>query len=107
MYPISALSEFGVKFHHPFPLYMPNIKSLKLWCIFLVISQHLRLDKGTETKDIATIHAFLRNKHGDTDTPEDTVHYGPSTSNKVIFKIQNVISYNVYDMTCCMTCLQL
>ncbi|CAB4044337.1 Hypothetical predicted protein, partial [Paramuricea clavata] len=47
-----------------------------------VISQHLRLDKGTETKDIATIHAFLRNTHGDTDTPEDTVHYGPSTSNK-------------------------
>ena len=66
---------------------MPNIKSFKLheMVYFLVINQHLRLDKGTETKDIATIHAFLRNTHGDTDTPEDTVHYGPSTSNKVIF----------------------
>ena len=52
----------------------------------VVISQHLRLDKGTETKDIATIHAFLRSKHGDTNTPEDTVHYGPSTSNKVMNK---------------------
>ncbi len=50
-----------------------------------MISKHLRLDKGTETGHMATIHAFL--SQGDVDAhdhqPEDTVHYGPSTNNKV------------------------
>eukprot|EP00795_Rhopilema_esculentum_P000908 gene908-10664_t len=46
-----------------------------------VISQRLRLDKGSETGDFATIHSFLREKHSD--CPEDTVSYGPSTSNKI------------------------
>lgn len=48
-----------------------------------MISNHLRLDKGTETGHMATIHSFLRKNHGDTENPEDTVHYGPSTNNKV------------------------
>ena len=42
----------------------------------------LRLDKGTETGIITTMHAFLRQSHGDMD-PCDTVIYGPSTSNQV------------------------
>ena len=51
--------------------------------LLTVISSRLRLDKGTETGHMATIHAFLRNTHGDTETPEDTVIYGSSTTNKV------------------------
>ena len=39
----------------------------------------IRIDKGTETGNMATIHAFLRRNHGDMD-PADTVMYGPSTS---------------------------
>ena len=31
------------------------------------------IDKGTETGDMATIHAFLRKDHGDVDNGEDTV----------------------------------
>jgi hypothetical protein len=50
-----------------------------------VISKHLRLDKGTETGHMATIHGFLSKGHEDAQDhqPEDTVHFGPSTSNKV------------------------
>ena len=42
----------------------------------------LRLDKGTETGIMTTMHAFLRTHHKDMD-PVDTVIYGPSTSNQV------------------------
>jgi hypothetical protein len=42
----------------------------------------LRLDKGTETVVITTMHAFLRQHHGDMD-PKNTIIYGPSTSNQV------------------------
>ena len=45
-----------------------------------VISKYLRLDKGTETGHMATIHAFLRQEE---DEEADTVFYGPSTNNKV------------------------
>ena len=47
-----------------------------------IMARHLRMDKGTETGVLATMHAFLRRHHGDMD-PVDTVLYGPSTSNKV------------------------
>ena len=47
-----------------------------------VISAVLRVDKGTETGTMATMHAFLLRHHGDMD-PDDTVFYGPSTSNQV------------------------
>ena len=42
----------------------------------------LRVDKGTETGVMATMHSFLRRHHGDMD-PHKTVVYGPSTSNQV------------------------
>ena len=42
----------------------------------------LRLDKGTETGLLATVHAFLRKEHADM-APEDTVHFGSSTSNRI------------------------
>ncbi|CAH3159193.1 unnamed protein product, partial [Porites lobata] len=46
-----------------------------------VISQYLRLDKGSETGITATIHACLRQSHEDIDA-SNTVHHGPSTNNK-------------------------
>lgn len=47
-----------------------------------IIASKMRIDKGTETGKMATIHAFLRRHHGDMD-PLDTVIYGPSTSNQI------------------------
>ena len=38
----------------------------------------LRVDRGTETGVMATLHSFLRRHHGDMD-PSDSVVYGPST----------------------------
>ncbi len=40
------------------------------------------MDKGTETCDIAAMHAFLRSEIGD-DDPSESIIYGPSTSNQV------------------------
>lgn len=45
----------------------------------------IRLDKGMETGTMATMHAFLRSKHDDDMEPDDTVIYGPSTSNQVSY----------------------
>lgn len=47
-----------------------------------VIPSYLRMDRGTETGVMATMHAFLRQQHGDMD-PTETVIYGPSTANQV------------------------
>ena len=46
------------------------------------MASYLRMDRGTETGILATMHAFLRRHHGDVD-PLATVIYGPSTSNQV------------------------
>ncbi len=50
---------------------------------YSVISQRLRIDKGSETGVMATIHSFLRKNHDDLEDATDSVFYGPSTSNKV------------------------
>ncbi|KXJ15658.1 uncharacterized protein LOC110237035 [Exaiptasia diaphana] len=47
------------------------------------IANKLRLDKGTETGIMATMHAYLRQNHGDVEDPVETVIYGPSTSNQI------------------------
>jgi hypothetical protein len=52
-----------------------------------VMPSILRLDKGTETGVMATMHAFLRQSNGDMD-PSDMVIYGPSTSNQVMLITQ-------------------
>ena len=44
----------------------------------------LRVDKGSETGIMATMHAFLWRRHGDMD-PSDTVVYGLSTANQVTY----------------------
>ena len=46
------------------------------------IASKLRLDKGTETGVMSTMHAFLGQKHGDMD-PMETIIFGPSTANQV------------------------
>ena len=46
------------------------------------IASKLRLDKGAETGVMSTMHAFLRQNHGDMD-PMETVIFGPSTANQV------------------------
>ena len=43
----------------------------------------LRLDKGTETVDLVTMHSYLLNKHCDEESATDCVLYGPSTENKI------------------------
>ena len=49
------------------------------------IASIIRIDKGTETGKMATLHAYLRRHHNDMD-PCDTVIYGKSTSNQVLVK---------------------
>ena len=54
-----------------------------------MIASKLRIDRGTETGTMATIHAFLRQNHVDmngkdtSDVCKNTVNFGPSTSNQV------------------------
>ncbi|KAK6173659.1 hypothetical protein SNE40_017071 [Patella caerulea] len=48
------------------------------------MSTYLRMDKGTETGVIATMHSYLHQHHNiHEDEPTDTVIYGPSTSNQI------------------------
>ena len=47
------------------------------------MSSYLRLDRGTETGVMSTIHAFLHKNHDMDVEPTDTVIYGPSTANQV------------------------
>jgi hypothetical protein len=56
----------------------------------------LRLDKGTETVVITTMHAFLRQHHGDMD-PNSTIIYGPLTSNQVVQQMSNARLYPDFD----------
>ena len=48
-----------------------------------LLSTYLRIDRGTETGKMATIHAYLVNKIGIMDDATDSIIYGPSTSNKI------------------------
>ena len=48
-----------------------------------VIPSYLRMDRGTETGVMGTMHVFLRNQHGDMMDATETVIYGPSTANQV------------------------
>ena len=50
-----------------------------------VLAKNVRLDRGTETGKLASIHAYLRGTVGDLDNPMDSIFYGPSTSNQLIY----------------------
>ena len=47
----------------------------------------IRVDKGSVTGTMATIHAFLRRNHTDVMDPVDTILYGPSTSNQASIRV--------------------
>jgi hypothetical protein len=49
----------------------------------LVLPRTLRLDKGTETGLMATMHCFLRDQQGDLEDANSSIVYGPSTQNKI------------------------
>ena len=48
-----------------------------------MLSRNLRVDRGTETGKMATIHVYLLNKHEVMHDPTYAIIYGPSTSNKI------------------------
>jgi hypothetical protein len=47
------------------------------------IAAKIRVDCGTETGIMATLHAFLRSRHADSMPSGEAVIYGPSTANQV------------------------
>ena len=49
----------------------------------LVMPARLRLDKGTETWDMATMHSHLLSQHFGIEDSENCVIYGPSTENRI------------------------
>ena len=63
--------------------YDTAIKMIKFIVFVLVLPDRIRIDKGTETGVMATIHCYLRDKVGDVDDATETVLYGPSTQNKI------------------------
>ena len=48
-----------------------------------ILPKTLRVDKGTETGKMASIHVFLQDKIGDLENPMDSIIFGPSTTNKI------------------------
>ena len=48
-----------------------------------MLPHYIRIDKGTETTTLTTIHAYLRSLQGDLVNATDSVIFGPSTSNQV------------------------
>ena len=48
-----------------------------------VLPQNIRVDKGTETGVMATMHCCLRENYGDLEDLTESVLYGPSTQNKI------------------------
>ena len=59
----------------------------KFYMQYLLDSQelptYLRLDRGSETGVMASIHSYLTNEFRDFNNPVDSIIYGPSTSNKI------------------------
>lgn len=51
--------------------------------LFAVLAENIRIDRGTETDIMSTMHCFLRAKHGDLEDATESVLYGPSTQNKI------------------------
>ena len=49
----------------------------------IIVTARLRTDKSSETGDMATMHAILRNGHGDLEDPFESVIFGKSTANQI------------------------
>ena len=53
-----------------------------------IVSNYIRIDKGTETATLSTMHAYLSSLQTDVLTEDEAcerVIYGPSTSNQVSY----------------------
>ena len=48
-----------------------------------ILPKFLRIDKGSETGKMATLHAYLTSKLGVMEDPTDFVRYGQSNTNKI------------------------
>lgn len=59
-----------------------------------ILPNYIRLDKGTETTTMSTIHAYLRSLQGDLNDPTESILFGPSPSNQVCIKDLIEISNN-------------
>ena len=51
--------------------------------LFTVLPDKIRIDRGTETDIMSTMHCFLRAKQGDLEDATESILYGPSTQNKI------------------------
>ena len=60
---------------------------LTLFILITVISRHLRLDKGTETGIMATIHGMVWSILDETIDADSTVHFG-------LLQIIKLVCYN-------------
>lgn len=58
------------------------------------LPHYLRLDKGTETTTMSTIHAYLRHKQGDLSDPTESILFGPSPSNQVCIQSDYTVVLN-------------
>ena len=65
-----------------------------------------KVDKGTETGTMSTIHAFLRRHDTDVTDPVDTILYGPSTSNQVSKLISRCL-INLFVLFVCLYAVRL
>lgn len=61
----------------------PDSLFISITLFFLALPVHLRIDRGTETDVMATMHMYLCDKHDILDDPTESVLYGPSTQNKI------------------------
>lgn len=48
-----------------------------------MLPDRIRIDRGTETGIMATIHSYLRSKRSDLEDPTASILYGPSTQNRI------------------------
>ena len=48
-----------------------------------VLSDNIRIDRGTETDIMSTLHCFLRAKQDDLEDATESILYDPSTQNKI------------------------
>lgn len=44
---------------------------------------HIRIDRGTETDIMVTMHMFLCDKYNTLENARESILYGPSTQNKI------------------------
>ena len=65
--------------------------------MIIVMPSCLRVDKGTETVDLATMHSYLINKYSNDDDATDCVIYGPSTENKRDGRSDGLVEDGDYD----------